>query len=81
MGQYMVLSGFSTFDVSACGVSMGIQKEGRGPFVETPPEPLPVDSIVLRAGVEDIDARTGVTEFAAALSLSVNDFVSFLYLL
>ena len=81
MGQYMVLSGFSTLDVSACGVSMGFQKDGSGPFVETPPELLPEGFIVSLAGVEDIDARTGVTEFAATLSASVNDLVSFLYLL
>jgi hypothetical protein len=84
MGQYMVLSGFSTLDVSACGVSMGIQKDGSAPFVETPPELLPEDSIVPLAGVEeaeDIDPRAGVTEFAAILSASVNDLVTFLYLL
>ena len=82
IGQYMVLSGFSTFDVSACGVSIGIQKDGNGPLVDTPPELLGVSSASL-AGVEEVDIapRAGVTEFAATLSASVRDFVSFLYLL
>ena len=38
IGQNIVLSGLSTFDFSACGVSIGIQKEGNGPLVETPPD-------------------------------------------
>ena len=32
----MVLSGFSTLDASAFGVNIGIQKDGKGPLVETP---------------------------------------------
>ena len=79
----MVLSGFSTLDVSACGVSIGIQKDGNGPLVETPPESR-VDSTASLAGVEEVDdiaPRAGVAEFAATLSASVSDFVSFLYLL
>ena len=83
IGQYIVLSGLSTFDFSACGVSIGIQNEGNGPLVETPPD-LPV--VVCSAGalsgvdegVDDGVDLMGVIEFAAFLSASVRDPVSFL---
>ena len=89
------MSGFSTFDFSACGVNIGIQKEGKSPFVETPPAlPSIADDVVaddeydtLKGvaddGVTDGEAPPliGVTEYAAALSASVKDPVSFLYLL
>ena len=82
IGQYIVLSGFSTLDTSACGVSIGIQKDGNAPFVETPLVTLddPFDSLCGVMDDED-DPRMGVTELAAALSASVIVLVSFLYLL
>ena len=78
------MSGFSTFDFSACGVSIGIQKEGKAPFVETPPPALLSraedvegndESLegVADMGVADAAPRIGVTEYAAALSASVKD--------
>ena len=79
------MSGFSTLDCSACGVNVGIQNDGNAPLVETPPEPLEdEDAADSLNGVEVVDGgvpRTGVTELAAALSASVKDLVSFLYLL
>ena len=83
IGQYIVLSGLSTFDFSACGVSIGIQNEGNGPLVETPPDlPVVVCSAVTLSGVDEgvddgVDLM-GVIEFAAFLSASVRDPVSFL---
>ena len=64
-------------------MSIGIQNEGNGPLVETPPD-LPV--VVCSAGalsgvdegVDDGVDLMGVIELAAFLSASVRDPVSFL---
>ena len=77
----MVLSGFSTLDASAFGVNIGIQKDGKGPLVETPLVLLGGSVDPLWGVIDDDAPRTGVTELAAALSLSVIVLVSFLYLL
>jgi len=76
------LSGLSTFDFSACGVSIGIQNEGNGPLVETPPDlPVVVCSAGTLSGVDEgVDGvdLMGVIELAAFLSASVRNPVSFL---
>ena len=81
IGQYIVLSGFSTLDSWACGVSIGIQNDGKGPLVETPPEVFDASFAPLCGVIEEDPPRAGVAELAATLSASVIVLVSFLYLL